>query len=157
MSYNCTRTRQRKTRRGVLTFEWILLVALLVVGLIGGLAGLRNAVLDQLYDLETAVEGMNFSGSDNTDPHHRHAKDSAYYGNRHLNGNGPVSGNGLVSGNSNGKGNDNTNGLVSGNAKSNDNTNGDAYQLDPDAPSRDSAPKRDSPADTNAWWNSGYR
>ncbi len=50
----------------MLTFEWILLVACLVVGLIGGLAGLRNALLDQLQDLENAVEAMNFSGTSTT-------------------------------------------------------------------------------------------
>jgi hypothetical protein len=46
----------------VLAFEWILIVTLLVIGLIGGLAGVRNAVLDELFDLESAVEAMNFSG-----------------------------------------------------------------------------------------------
>jgi hypothetical protein len=53
-------------RRGVLSFEWMLIVTLLVVGLIGGLAGVRNAILDGLFDLESAIEAMNFSG------HHGH-------------------------------------------------------------------------------------
>jgi hypothetical protein len=56
------RAKRKKARRGVLTFEWILMVTLLVIGLIGALAGVRNAVLDELYDLESAVEAMNFSG-----------------------------------------------------------------------------------------------
>ncbi|MBN2577847.1 MAG: hypothetical protein JXB10_02565 [Pirellulales bacterium] len=63
MSCNGAKARRRKARRGVLTFEWILMVTLLVIGLIGGLAALRNVLLDQLYDLENAVEAMNFSGS----------------------------------------------------------------------------------------------
>jgi len=50
-------------RRGVLTFEWILIVTLVVVGLIGGLAVVRNAMLDQLFDLGSAIEAMNFSGT----------------------------------------------------------------------------------------------
>jgi hypothetical protein len=50
----------------VLTFEWILVVTLVVIGLIGGLAAVRNAVLDELYDLSSAVEAMNFSGTGNS-------------------------------------------------------------------------------------------
>jgi len=50
---------------GVLTFEWILLLTLLVIGVIGGLAAIRDAIihesqgtvgamvnLDQTYDLQ---------------------------------------------------------------------------------------------------------
>jgi len=65
MNCNRARARRRKARRGVLTFEWILMVTLLVIGLIGGLAAVRNVVLDQLYDLQNAVEAMNFSGTGN--------------------------------------------------------------------------------------------
>jgi hypothetical protein len=63
MNLHHARGRRARARRGVLAFEWILIVTLLVIGLIAGLAAVRNALLDELYDLEGAVEAMNFSGS----------------------------------------------------------------------------------------------
>ena len=68
MSCIRARARRRASRRGVLTFEWILVVTLVVVGLIGGLAAIRNAVLDEMYDLSHAVEAMNFSGGNGNSP-----------------------------------------------------------------------------------------
>jgi Flp pilus assembly pilin Flp len=40
---------------GVLSFEWILLLTLLVLGLISGLTGARDAFIDELGDI---AEGM---------------------------------------------------------------------------------------------------
>lgn len=40
---------------GVLSFEWVLLVTLLTVGIVGGLAAARNAVIDELGDV---AQGM---------------------------------------------------------------------------------------------------
>ena len=54
-----TRTR---SRRGVLTFEWILLISLLVIGIIGGLSAVRNALLSELNDLAACIEAMNSCG-----------------------------------------------------------------------------------------------
>jgi len=48
----------RRKRRGVLTFEWILLISLLVIGIIGGLSAVRNALLCELQDLETCIQAI---------------------------------------------------------------------------------------------------
>jgi len=52
--------RQRRyKRRGVLTLEWILLVTVLVIGIIGGLGAVRNATVGELQDLAEAIEALN--------------------------------------------------------------------------------------------------
>jgi Flp pilus assembly pilin Flp len=35
---------------GVLAFEWVLLLTLLTIGIVGGVAGGRNAIIDELGD-----------------------------------------------------------------------------------------------------------
>jgi len=40
---------------GVLSFEWILLVTLLVIGIVGGLSAVRDAVIDELGDVAEAT------------------------------------------------------------------------------------------------------
>jgi Flp pilus assembly pilin Flp len=40
---------------GVLSFEWVLLVTLLVIGIVGGLAGARDAIIDELGDIAQAT------------------------------------------------------------------------------------------------------
>jgi Flp pilus assembly pilin Flp len=40
---------------GVLSFEWTLLVTLLAIGVVGGLAGARDAVMDELGDVAEAM------------------------------------------------------------------------------------------------------
>lgn len=52
-------TLKRKQRRGVLTLEWILIVTVLVIGIIGGLGAVRNATVAELQDLAEAIEAMN--------------------------------------------------------------------------------------------------
>ena len=52
-----------KSRRGVLTLEWILLVTVMVIGILGGLALVRNAVVAELQDLANAVSAINIGGS----------------------------------------------------------------------------------------------
>lgn len=52
-----------KARRGVLTLEWILLVTVMVIGILGGLALVRNAVVAELQDLANAVSAINIGGS----------------------------------------------------------------------------------------------
>ena len=54
--------RSRK-RRGALTLEWILLVTVLVIGIIGGLAAVRNATVKEITDLSKAVEQINVKTS----------------------------------------------------------------------------------------------
>lgn len=52
-------SKRRNKRRGVLTLEWILLVTVLVIGIIGGLGAVRNATIGELQDLAEAIEAMN--------------------------------------------------------------------------------------------------
>lgn len=40
---------------GVLTFEWIALITLLVVGIVGGYSAVRDGVIDELGDVVGAV------------------------------------------------------------------------------------------------------
>ena len=51
--------KMRTKRRGVLTLEWILLVTVLVIGIIGGLGAVRNATISELSDLAEAIESIN--------------------------------------------------------------------------------------------------
>lgn len=40
---------------GVLSFEWILLVSLLTIGVVGGIAGVRDAIIDEFGDVAQAM------------------------------------------------------------------------------------------------------
>jgi len=44
-----------KEDEGVLSFEWILLVTLLAIGIVSGLAGARDAVTSELADIAEAA------------------------------------------------------------------------------------------------------
>lgn len=46
---------------GVLSFEWVLLTTLLVIGVIGGLAAARDAVIDELGDVAQAMLALDHS------------------------------------------------------------------------------------------------
>jgi hypothetical protein len=48
-----------RRRRGVLTLEWILLVTVIVIGIIGGLGAVRNATVGELRDLAAAIQQLN--------------------------------------------------------------------------------------------------
>jgi hypothetical protein len=48
-----------RRRRGVLTLEWILLVTVIVIGVIGGLGVVRNATVGELTDLAEAITHLN--------------------------------------------------------------------------------------------------
>jgi hypothetical protein len=45
-----------------LTFEWILLISLLVIGIIGGLSAVRNSLLCELDDLSQCIEAIKVCG-----------------------------------------------------------------------------------------------
>lgn len=47
--------------QGVLTFEWILLLALLVIGIVGGLAAVRDGLLIQLGSSAAVIVGIDQS------------------------------------------------------------------------------------------------
>ena len=49
----------RHQRRGVLTLEWVLLVTVLVIGVIGGLGAVRNATLTELQQLSEVIQQFN--------------------------------------------------------------------------------------------------
>ena len=53
-----TKSRHQK-RRGVLTLEWVLLVTVIIIGIIGGLGAVRNATNGELLDLAEAIESLN--------------------------------------------------------------------------------------------------
>ena len=40
---------------GVLSFEWVLLVTLLVIGIVAGVSGARDAIIDELGDVAQAM------------------------------------------------------------------------------------------------------
>ena len=61
------RSGRRHSRRGVLTFEWILLISLLVIGVIGGLSAVRDALICELKDLASCISSLNVCQSDCTD------------------------------------------------------------------------------------------
>ncbi len=87
--------RSRK-RRGALTLEWILLVTVLVIGIIGGLSAVRNATTAELLDLAEAISAINVGGGDADHGH----------GNGHGHGHGHGSGHGNGHGHGHGNGDD---------------------------------------------------
>ena len=46
---------------GVLSFEWTLLVTLLTIGVVSGLAGVRDAIIDELGDFSQAAVAVDQS------------------------------------------------------------------------------------------------
>jgi hypothetical protein len=48
---------------GVLSFEWTLLLTLVVIGIVSGLAAARDAVIDELGDVAEAAQGIDQSYS----------------------------------------------------------------------------------------------
>jgi Flp pilus assembly pilin Flp len=46
---------------GVLTFEWILLLTVLVIGIVGGLTGVRDAIIEECTGVAAAMVSLNQS------------------------------------------------------------------------------------------------
>ncbi|MEX0867049.1 MAG: hypothetical protein WD030_06790 [Pirellulales bacterium] len=46
---------------GVLTFEWVLLVTLLTIGIVSGLTAARDAIIDELSDVAQAMLSLDQS------------------------------------------------------------------------------------------------
>lgn len=57
----CLLQRIRQEEEGVLTFEWILLVTVLVIGVVGGLSAARDAVITELGDVVEAMISLDQS------------------------------------------------------------------------------------------------
>ncbi len=55
------KTSRKNARRGVLTFEWILIFALLVIGVVGGLAAVRDALNISYGSVAGAALGLDAS------------------------------------------------------------------------------------------------
>jgi len=61
---NCMLRRFQRLWReedGVLSFEWVLLVTLVVIGIVGGLAAARDAITDELGDAAEAMLSLDGS------------------------------------------------------------------------------------------------
>jgi Flp pilus assembly pilin Flp len=50
-----------KEEDGVLTFEWVLLVTLLTIGIVSGLAAARDAIIDEMGDVAEAMLALDQS------------------------------------------------------------------------------------------------
>ena len=50
-----------KEEDGVLSFEWVLLVTLLTIGIVGGLTAARDAIIDELGDAAQAMLALDQS------------------------------------------------------------------------------------------------
>jgi Flp pilus assembly pilin Flp len=55
--------RMWKEQDGVLSFEWVLLVTLLTIGIVGGVAAARDAIIDELGDVAQAMLALDQSYS----------------------------------------------------------------------------------------------
>ena len=51
-------SRMWKEEDGVLSFEWVLLVTLLTIGIVSGLAAARDAIIDELGDVAQAMQAL---------------------------------------------------------------------------------------------------
>ncbi|NQU21842.1 MAG: hypothetical protein HQ567_11215 [Candidatus Nealsonbacteria bacterium] len=47
--------------QGVLTFEWVLLITVLAIGIVGGMSAVRDAVITELGDVAEAVVSLDQS------------------------------------------------------------------------------------------------
>jgi Flp pilus assembly pilin Flp len=50
-----------KEEDGVLSFEWVMLVTLLTIGIVSGLTGARDAIIDELGDVAQAMLALDQS------------------------------------------------------------------------------------------------
>ena len=50
-----------KEQDGVLSFEWVLLVTLLTIGIVSGIAAARDAIIDELGDVAQAMLALDQS------------------------------------------------------------------------------------------------
>ena len=54
-------SRMWKEEDGVLSFEWVLLVTLLTIGIVSGLSAARDAIIDELGDVAQAMQSLDQS------------------------------------------------------------------------------------------------
>lgn len=51
-------TRRANRRRGALTLEWILIITVLVIGVIGGLGLVRKAIVEEMADMSESIQSL---------------------------------------------------------------------------------------------------
>ena len=61
-------SRIRRDDEGVLTFEWILLITIIVIGIVGGVSAVRDALISELGDVTGAAVNIDQSYFVVTDP-----------------------------------------------------------------------------------------
>jgi Flp pilus assembly pilin Flp len=71
--------------RGLLSFEWILLITLIVIGIVGGLSAVRDGVIDELGDVAEAVLHVDQSWTVEPSPCDPCQMDFGSYTDRHAN------------------------------------------------------------------------
>jgi hypothetical protein len=49
---------RRRQRRGILTLEWILIITVLVIGVIGGIGLVRNAIVEEMADMAASIQSL---------------------------------------------------------------------------------------------------
>ena len=49
---------RRRQRRGILTLEWILIITVLVIGVIGGVGLVRNAIVEEMADMAASIQSL---------------------------------------------------------------------------------------------------
>ena len=54
-------SRMWKEENGVLSFEWVLLVTLLTIGIVSGISAARDAIIDELGDVAQAMLALDQS------------------------------------------------------------------------------------------------
>src|SRR5438094_8216816 len=57
----CVMSRMWKEEDGVLSFEWVLLVTLLTIGIVSGISAARDAIIDELGDVAQAMLALDQS------------------------------------------------------------------------------------------------
>src|SRR5690349_3610262 len=68
MTINRLFARLLRDDAGVLTFEWVLLISVLVIGIVGGLTAARDAIVSELGDVAGAAVAIDQSFTVNADP-----------------------------------------------------------------------------------------
>jgi Flp pilus assembly pilin Flp len=68
MTINQLLARLVRDEAGVLTFEWVLLISVLIIGIVGGLTAARDAIISELGDVAGAAVAIDQSFSVNADP-----------------------------------------------------------------------------------------
>ncbi|MDA7951222.1 MAG: hypothetical protein MPJ24_07005 [Pirellulaceae bacterium] len=56
--WNNVKKNSRTKRHGLFTLELVMLITILVIGILGGLAAVRNAISNELVDVAESIESI---------------------------------------------------------------------------------------------------